>query len=316
MEQKSPPKPCCAPRREGPRTTTPVDVTAPTDPAQFRANAITIKGGSGLVGTRTPGIQDDGETPLRNTKIKPFHIGANTVTNAQFKAFIDATGYVTEAERFGWSFVFWAQVPDHIGATRAVIDVEWWRHVDGANWRDINGPDTAAQAWHPDHPVVQISWNDARKYCHWVGGRLPTEAEWEHAARDGLDDVMFPWGNALPNHTDQMPCNIWQGNFPEQNTGLDGYITTAPAQAYAPNGYGLYNVVGNVWEWTADAYAIKSLKKDVRSRLAQMKGYKVSKGGSFLCHASYCFRYRIAARSGTSHDSTTTHQGFRVVWPD
>ena len=278
-------------------------------------DAVLIPGGASLLGTQNPQIPDDGEDPMRKTRIKPFRMGATSVTNAQFKAFVEATGYVTEAERFGWSFVFWAQVPESLGATQGVIDTEWWRRVDGANWRDINGPGTMAEHWHPDHPVVQVSWNDARAYADWVGGRLPTEAEWEHAARGGMGDVRFPWGDQEPNDTDFQPCNIWQGRFPEVNTAKDGFAATAPAQFYDPNGYGLYNLVGNVWEWTAEAYRIKSLKKHVRQRLAGMKGYKLSKGGSFLCHKSYCYRYRIAARSGTSPDSATTHQGFRVVWP-
>lgn len=191
--------------------------------------------------------------------------------------------------------------------------------VAARGWRqlgDINGPGSMEAVWRPDHPVVHISWNDAQSYAKWAGGRLPTEAEWEHAARGGLGDVRFPWGDREPNDTDFLPCNIWQGDFPKTNSAKDGFVTTAPARYYEPNGYGLYNVVGNVWEWTADAYRIKSLKKHVRQRLATMKDYKLSKGGSFLCHASYCYRYRIAARSGTSPDSTTTHQGFRVVWPE
>lgn len=274
-----------------------------------------IPGGKSFVGTRSPEIPDDGEDPSRETRIKPFRMAATTVTNAQFQEFIDATGFVTEAERFGWSFVFWSQVPESIGPTRGVAEVEWWRRVDGANWRDINGPGTMTEAWHADHPVVHVSWNDAQAYAHWVGGRLPTEAEWEHAARGGLGDIKFPWGDQEPNDTNFQPCNIWQGQFPKINTGKDGFVTTAPARHYAPNRYGLYNLVGNVWEWTSDPFRIKSLKKHVRQRLAGMKGYKLSKGGSFLCHKSYCYRYRIAARSGTSPDSTTTHQGFRVLWP-
>ena len=223
---------------------------------------------------------------------------------------------MTEAERFGWSFVFWSEVPESVGPTQGVPDVQWWRRVDGANWRDINGPGTMDEAWHPDHPVVQVSWNDARAYADWVGGRLPTEAEWEHAARGGQGDVKLPWGDAEPNDSDHTPCNIWQGHFPDHNTGQDGYRTTAPAKSFAPNAFGLYNLVGNVWEWTSDAYSIKSLKKAAKVRLAGMKGYKVSKGGSFLCHASYCYRYRIPARSGNAPDSTTTHHGLRVVWSD
>ena len=147
-----------------------------------------------------------------------------------------------------------------------------------------------------------------------VGGRLPTEAEWEHAARGGLGDVKFPWGDQEPEEKDYTPCNIWQGDFPNTNTCADGYQRTAPARSFEPNTYGLFNMVGNVWEWTNDAYHVQSLKKDVKRRLVQMKGFKLSKGGSFLCHKSYCYRYRIAARSGTSPDSATPHHGFRVVW--
>lgn len=162
---------------------------------------------------------------------------------------------------------------------------------------------------------MQVSWNDAKAYAAWTGGRLPSEAEWEHAARGGQGDVPFPWGSTQPNDTDSFPCNIWQGTFPHSNTAADGYEATAPARSFEPNAYGLYNLVGNVWEWTQDTYRIKSLKASVKERLKEMPGFKVSKGGSFLCHRSYCYRYRIAARSGTSPDTGTPHQGFRVVWP-
>lgn len=267
-----------------------------------------------MVGTNMPRVADDGEGPLRQVKIKPFRIGATTVTNAEFGEFVSQTGYVTEAETFGWSFVFWSNVPEDIPLTRGVQGVEWWRRVDGANWRDVNGPGTATIDCIPDHPVTQVSWNDAVAYAAWVGGRLPSEAEWEHAARGGLGDVKFPWGNDDPADTEFLPCNIWQGQFPQTNTAADGFHATAPARSYAPNGYGLYNMVGNVWEWTAEPFKIKSMKKSVRERMSAAKTFKLSKGGSFLCHRSYCYRYRIAARSGTSPDSTTSHQGFRVVW--
>lgn len=282
---------------------------------QGRENAVFIKGGAGLQGTAHPQIPDDGENPLRKVTVKSFYIGATTVTNTEFASFIEDTGYVTEAERFGWSFVFWSLVPDNYGPTQAVAHAQWWRRVDGATWRAPNGPGTEA-ACLPDHPVVHMSWNDASAYADWAGGRLPTEAEWEHAARAGQGDVMFPWGDILPNDTDHFPCNIWQGRFPEVNSAADGYLATAPARSFQPNGNGLYNLVGNVWEWTSDSFKIRSLKKSVKERLAGMKGFKVAKGGSFLCHQSYCFRYRIAARSGNSPDSTTSHQGIRVVWPD
>lgn len=277
-------------------------------------NSVHIPGGLALVGTNTPRVADDGEGPLKKVKVSPFRMGITTVTNTDFRAFVAQTGYITEAERFGWSFVFWSSVPESIPETRAVQGIEWWRQVDGANWRDVNGPNTEARSCFPDHPVTHVSWNDASAYAAWAGGRLPTEAEWEHAARAKHGDVKFPWGDDDPNDTDFFPCNIWQGNFPKTNTGKDGYPTTAPAQSFQPNGYGLYNMVGNVWQWTADPFRIKSLKKSVRQRMAGAANFKLSKGGSFLCHRSYCYRYRIAARSGTSPDSTTSHQGFRVVW--
>ncbi|MEM8802470.1 MAG: formylglycine-generating enzyme family protein [Pseudomonadota bacterium] len=309
-------KSCCTPPRNGGGAGTFFVAKDAEVAARLSEHACPVPGGTGLVGAAREFIPGDGEAPLRRTKLKPFRIGATTVTNGQFAAFIEATGYVTEAERIGWSFVFWAQVPREVGPTEGLMEAEWWRAVEGANWRDINGPGTEAEAWHVDHPVVQVSWNDARVFCTWAGARLPTEAEWEHAARGGLGEVRFPWGDAEPDDTDTLPCNIWQGQFPQHNTTADGYLTTAPAQSFEPNGYGLYNLAGNVWEWTSDPYRVKSLKKEVRARLAGMKGFKLSKGGSFLCHKSYCYRYRIAARSGTSPDSATTHHGFRAVWPE
>lgn len=313
--QDHPPSSCCI-SSNGDSSGPEKQLGTAASPVDLSIGAISIPGGPGLTGTNKPEVQNDGEEPVRKSKISPFKIAATAVTNQEFEAFVSATGYVTEAEIFGWSFVFWAQVPNSIGATQGVAGVEWWRRVDGANWREVNGPGTALQAWHPDHPVVHVSWNDARAYAAWAGGRLPTEAEWEHAARGGLGDVRFPWGDQEPNDTDFFPCNVWQGKFPDTNLALDGYITTAPARSFEPNGYGLYNMVGNVWEWTSDPMSIKSLKKQAKTRMAGMKGYKLSKGGSFLCHPSYCYRYRIAARSGTSPDSTTTHIGFRVIWPE
>ncbi len=307
-------KPCCGPDRGHPAAPAAAAQPAIAGRRRVPADAVAVPGGKTLLGTRTERIPDDGEGPLRQVRVKPFLIGATVVTNDQFRAFIEDTGHVTEAERFGWSFVFWSEVPERLGPTQAVQSIEWWRRVDGATWRDINGPGTEADTWDPAHPVVHVSWNDARAYAAWAGGRLPTEIEWEHAARGGRGDVTFPWGEEEPDDTRFLPCKIWQGQFPETNTARDGFRTTAPARHYEPNGYGLYNMVGNVWEWTADMYRIKSLKKHVRQRLQGMKNYRLSKGGSFLCHRSYCYRYRIAARSGTSPDSTTTHQGFRVVW--
>lgn len=302
---------CCAPARGGDVSVTEVDIR----PAQIapQIETATIPGGAALVGTKAPAIRDDGEHPPRQVKVDGFKIGVTTITNAQFAEFVDATGYRTEAERFGWSFVFHTDVPEAVGDTLGIQGLEWWRKVEGADWRTPNGPDTEDAA-PPDHPVTQVSWTDAMAYAKWARGRLPTEAEWEHAARGGLGDVAYPWGMEAPNDEDTFPCNIWQGRFPHVDTAADGWHGTAPARSYAPNGYGLYNVVGNVWEWTCEPFRIKSLKKHVKQRLAGMKGYKLSKGGSFLCHRSYCFRYRIAARTGNSPDSAAPHHGFRVVW--
>ncbi len=275
---------------------------------------VEVNGGTALLGTNNPQIPDDGEGPMCKKRVKPFRMGQAVVTNKEFQQFVNQTGYQTDAERFGWSFVFWSDVSERVPATLGVDGAGWWRRVDGATWKEINGPGTEAEIWHPDHPVVHVTHADAKTYAKWVGGRLPREVEWEHAARGGLGDVRFPWGDSEPNDSDNYPCNIWQGDFPYFNTGRDGWKTTAPAKSFQPNAIGLYNMIGNVWEWTADAYQVKSRKKLVRQRMKQMRGFKVLKGGSFICHRSYCYRYRIAARTGNSPDSSTTHQGFRVVW--
>lgn len=313
-------KSCCTPAatRE-PQETPPPARPVETDPEAMertRAAAVPIPGGAAILGTQHQILPHDGEGPAKRVKVKPFRIGATSVTNADFALFIEATGFVTEAERFGWSYVFHSDVPEALGPTMGVAGLEWWRRVDGATWREVNGPGTADTTWHPDHPVVHVSWNDAQAYATWVGGRLAMEAEWEHAARGGLGDVPFPWGEAEPDDTSYQPCNIWQGTFPHNNTGRDGYLTTCPARSFEPNGYGLYNMVGNVWEWTAEPFRIASLKRGAKEQMKARRGYKLAKGGSFLCHRTYCYRYRIPARTGNSPDSTTTHQGFRVVWPD
>ncbi len=304
-------KGCCSPARDAAQRVV-TEQIAPA--ATTRPNSIEIPGGRAHIGTATPILLPDGEGPLRTKRLSGFRIAETAITNAEFAEFIDQTGYVTEAEQFGWSFVFWAQVPDALGPTQAVPDIEWWRRVDGATWRDVHGPGSDIATALPDHPVVHVSWNDAKAYADWVGGRLPTEAEWEHAARGGQGDVRFPWGDEEPDDTGFFPCNIWQGDFPQNNTKADGYETTAPAKSFAPNPYGLYNLVGNVWEWTSEPFRTRSQRKDAKALQVRSRGYKLMKGGSFLCHRSYCYRYRIAARTGNSPDSTTTHTGFRVVW--
>jgi formylglycine-generating enzyme len=282
---------------------------SPTD-----LETVLVPGGKPIVGTRWPRIQNNGEELRECDALTSFRMAATTVTNAQFKQFVDATGYVTEAERFGWSFVFWSEVPKNIPLTQGVAGLEWWRRVEGSNWRDINGPGTYEQAWFSEHPVVQVSWNDAVAFAEWAGGRLPTETEWEHAARGGQGDVPYPWGHKEPDETKYFPCNIWQGTFPNRNTSADGFRTTAPARCFKPNDFGLYNVVGNVWEWTTDEYHIFASQHSGGSTWLQTRGHRVAKGGSYLCHRSYCWRYRIAARVGNAPDSTSPHMGFRLAF--
>lgn len=306
----SAPKCGCTPI--GPAPSAPALLTKSGRPAP--PSARPIPGGRGTIGTARPEIPLDGEGPERPTRIKPFLLGETAITNAEFAEFVADTGHITDAERLGTSFVFWGDLPDSTPDTRAVHDAEWWRQVEGANWRAINGPGTESSAWHPDHPVVHVSWNDAAAYAAWAGGRLPTEAEWEHAARGGLAKARYPWGDAEPDDTTFQPCNIWQGTFPIRNTCADGYAATATAKSFAPNGYGLYNMCGNTWEWIADRFTVASMKKEVQARARALKDFRLLKGGSYLCHRSYCYRYRIAARSSNTPDTSTSHQGFRVAW--
>lgn len=307
---------CCAPARGTAPLAVNERLSSKGELAEDLFDRVSIPGGISYSGTNTPEIREDEEGPLKRRKIKPFKIASTAVTNAQFAAFVEQTGYVTEAERWGWSFVFHLQVPPERASGQRVPGLEWWQKVDGANWRDVIGPGSEEVAFFTDHPVVHVSWNDAAACAAWYGGRLPSEAEWEHAARGGLGDARFPWGNQEPNDTDFQPCNIWQGRFPDRNTGKDGHLFTAPACSFDANGYGLFNICGNVWEWTSDTLRLKSLKRATRNRMTAQRGWKIAKGGSFLCHRSYCYRYRIAARIPNSPDSTTTHMGFRIAWDD
>ena len=202
-------KSCCTPSQP---STKPPLATKPLAQGQRRlpAELAEIPGGRGWRGTAHEKHLGDGEGPLKQTKLKPFLMSPWAVTNAEFKEFVDATGHKTEAEDFDWSFVLFSLL-DEQSQTQGVVGTEWWRQVHGATWYDPHGPGSHDQAWQPDHPVVHVSWNDAKAYAAWVGGRLPTENEWEHAARGGQGDVKYPWGDAEPNDTDSFPCNIWQG---------------------------------------------------------------------------------------------------------
>lgn len=284
-------------------------------PTAEKPASVVIPGGVGVLGTSKPLIRTDGEGPLRKGRVRSLSMSTGSITNAEFSAFVADTAYVTEAEHLGWSFVFWSQVPDCVGETQPVPGAPWWQRVDGASWQRITGPDCDLMHALLDHPVVHVSWNDAVAYASWVGGRLPTELEWEHAARGGLGDVRYPWGDTEPDDEQTILCNIWQGRFPKTNTAIDGYATTAPAISFEPNGYGLHNMVGNVWDWTADSFRISSRFAPRGSKVSnEANAMKMAKGGSFLCHKSYCHRYRIAARIANPIDSATTHMGFRVVW--
>nr|BFE58567.1 formylglycine-generating enzyme family protein [Dactylosporangium thailandense] len=257
------------------------------------------------------GVRPDGETPVHPVELDAFSIDATAVTVADFARFAAATGYRTEAETFGYSAVF------HLFLAAGEDDVlgrppqtPWWLGVRGADWAHPFGPLSTVEGAE-DHPVVHVSWNDARAYCAWTGRRLPSEAEWECAARGGLAGLRYPWGDTA----DAGRCNIWQGTFPSVNTAEDGFAATAPVRTYAPNAYGLWQPVGNVWEWCADwfdpGYYARCPRHDPRG--PEQGTARVLRGGSYLCHDSYCNRYRNAARSSNTPDSSMGNAGFRTV---
>ena len=277
-----------------------------------------LPGGTFLMGSNDADArQEDGEVPPRQVTVGAFAIDRTTVTNAQFADFVAATGYRTEAEAFGWAYVFKGLLSKprrrRLEKTHDVKAAPWWLAVPGAYWRKPEGPGSGLKG-RLHHPVVQVSWNDALAYCEWIGKRLPTEAEWEYAARGGLNGKRLPWGDELVPDGKHR-CNIWQGRFPDENTAEDGYFGTAPAQSFRANGYGLYNMVGNVWEWCADWFDVD---RPAAGASADPGGpasgeNKVLKGGSYLCHDSYCNRYRVAARYANTPDSATGNMGFRCA---
>jgi sulfatase modifying factor 1 len=278
---------------------------------------------------------------------RAYWMDETEVSNREFARFVAATGYRTIAERPVKLRDIMAQLPKgaagppaHLLQPGSLVFVlpsgpvdprdtsPWWRWTPGANWRAPEGPGSTI-ARRADHPVVHLAWEDAQQYCKWAGKRLPTEAEWERAARGGVDGLPYVWGSEQPN--DAAPraswhANIWQGIFPVQNTAKDGYVLTAPARSFKPNPYGLYDMAGNVWEWTADWYRADAylgrqgvITTDPRGQQRPLDAMrrKAQRGGSFLCHASYCSRYRPAARQGAAADSGTSHAGVRCAksWP-
>ena len=308
---------CCSPsndRQDGAAAAAPHVSPA----GSIELELIAVRGGEFWMGA-PPGAGDesDGEGPVHQVELAPFRIAPTTVTNAEFAAFCDDSGYVTLAERDQWSFVFAGLLPDDFAPTRGVAAAPWWRQVEGADWSHPAGPHTTYLDV-LDHPVVHVSWDDAVAYCRWSGTRLPTEAEWEYASRGGLDRRRFPWGDDLePDGEHRM--NVFQGEFPGTNTAADGHAGTAPVRSFPPNGYGLYETTGNVWEWCADWFAFDTYAREsaggVRVDPAGPPGgsHRVMRGGSYLCHDSYCNRYRSGARSANTSDSATGNIGFRVA---
>ncbi|KOX76185.1 Sulfatase-modifying factor 1 [Melipona quadrifasciata] len=278
-------------------------------------NMVEIKAGTFTIGTNDPVFVADGEGPKQQIYLDSFYIDEMEVSNRDFGRFVHATNHRTEAEKFGDSFVFGGLLEEKVrtNITHAVAQAPWWLQVKNANWQNPEGPNSDIKN-RMDHPVVHVSWNDATAYCKWLGKRLPTEAEWEVACRGGLSDKLYSWGNKFtPNG--QHRANTWQGDFPNNNTKEDGYESTSPVTEFPPNNYGLRNMIGNVWEWTSDWWTIETKARGGPNNPSgpPHSTDKVKKGGSYLCHKSYCFRYRCAARSQNTPDTTAGNLGFRCA---
>jgi formylglycine-generating enzyme required for sulfatase activity len=283
---------------------------------------IRVEGGRYRIGYEGPEAwQADGEGPVREVTLNSYYLDQTAVTNAAFAEFVEATGYVTESEKFGWAFVFKGQLARSkqrkLAGRQTVNNLQWWYAINGAYWRKPEGPGSNIKR-RMDHPVVSVSWNDAVAYANWVGKRLPSEAEWEVAARGPRNvQTCYPWGREL-EPGGKHRCNVWQGDFPHTNTAADGYPWTAPVTAFSQMEGGFYNLIGNVWEWCADWFSptwhvAEREATRINPRGPGQGGSKVMKGGSFLCHESYCNRYRLGARTANAPDSATTNLGFRCV---
>ena len=277
------------------------------------------------------------ERPVRKVRVDPFRIDAYPVTNRRFMEFVTDTGYVTFAERPPDPSLYPGARPQDLvpgslvfGMTDGPVNLgdfrNWWAWTPGADWRRPLGSGSCLDGLE-DHPVVHVAYPDAVAFARWAGMRLPTETQWEYAARGGLEGAEFAWGDQDCQET--MPrANTWQGAFPYENTELDGWTRTSPAGFYAPNGYGLYDMIGNVWEWTSTRYREAPPMAGSRccgpprsEQLAPIRQpgpfpSRTIKGGSHLCTIQYCFRYRPAARQAQTLDTSASHIGFRCVSPD
>lgn len=288
-----------------------------------REDMVFLAGGNFLMGSNSFYRE---ERPVRSAQVGGFWIDIFPVTNADFRQFVDATGYITYSERppnpamypdadpallVPGSLVF--KKPDRPISLRD--NLAWWEYRPGADWRHPQGPQSSL-AGRDDHPVVHIAYEDALAYAAWCGKELPTEAEWEFAARGGLEGKAYPWGDAA-NPEGRFLANTWQGRFPYEDIAEDGYAGTSPVDAFPPNGYGLFDMVGNVWEWTASRYDTApdpSQQSCCHSSTGNDSSTRMTvKGGSHLCAPNYCLRYRPSARQGETVDSSTCHIGFRCV---
>jgi sulfatase modifying factor 1 len=299
---------------------------------------VWIAGGEFTMGSTWELARSD-EKPVHRVRLDGFWMDATEVTNAQFRQFAEGTRYITTAEQAPKIEELMAQLPPGSKPPPAEMLVpgslvfslaskgklSGWEWRRGASWRNPNGPGSSLDG-KDDHPVVHVSWFDAAAYCQWAGKRLPTEAEWEYAARGGLADKPYVWGEDSLK-ADAPRANTWQGIFPHQNIGTDGYITTSPVKSFSPNGYGLYDMAGNAWEWVQDWYRADTYSRQAGEVvLVNPKGpdssydpheptvpKRVHRGGSYLCHESYCSGYRPSARMKASPDTSLSHTGFRCA---
>lgn len=302
-------EPAARPPASGAETARPA-AAAPSPRAASDAHMALVPAGEYVVGS------DKGfshESPAHRVRLSAFRIDRREVTNARFRAFVEATGFVSEAERWGWSLGYNKAVSPTDEAHQHVQGVEWWIKIEGAQWRHPEGPESSIEG-RDDHPVVQVSWNDAVAFCEWEGKRLPTEAEWEVAARGGLPGAEYPWGDEF-NPDGRWMANTWQGHFPLENDGADGFPELAPVGSFPPNGYGLFDMGGNVWEWVADRYEARYYD---RVPLENPRGpdagdERVMRGGSWMCSPNYCLGYRVSHRNKATPDSGLNNTGFRCA---